>query len=325
MRAYVPTDVVVAAAAAAVWGAAAAIGFLLARLASVRAARIASWTLLVLGTLGVDRLCAAQPPGFRMVALATFALIAMKSIVVTEERARGLARPSMGTWIAFALGWVGMQPRLFARPRRALGGAGDLLASGAVAVVAGAVAIALARAAWTSLHSRMVATVLLLAGLSALVHFGLLNLLAAAWRASGAPVDALFRAPWRAQSLAEFWARRWNLAFSEMTSAAVYRPLAGRLGRGPGLLAGFAMSGLLHELAISLPVRAGFGLPLAYFLIHGSLVAGERALAARGRPVAGAWGRAWTVFWLVAPLPLLFHRPFLAGVAWPLIGIPAEG
>ena len=103
-----------------------------------------------------------------------------------------------------------------------------------------------------------------------------------------------------------------------MTSIAVYRPLASRLGRGPALLAGFAMSGLLHEMAISLPVRAGFGLPLAYFLIQGGLVAGERALAARGRPVAGPLGRAWTLFWLVAPLPLLFHRPFLAGVAWPL-------
>jgi alginate O-acetyltransferase complex protein AlgI len=33
-----------------------------------------------------------------------------------------------------------------------------------------------------------------------------------------------------------------------------------------------------------------------------------------------AWrGRLWTVFWLVLPLPLLFHRPFLAGVVWPLL------
>jgi hypothetical protein len=31
-------------------------------------------------------------------------------------------------------------------------------------------------------------------------------------------------------------------------------------------------------------------------------------------------GRAWALAWLV--LPLLFHRPLLAGVLWPLIGIP---
>jgi len=35
-----------------------------------------------------------------------------------------------------------------------------------------------------------------------------------------------------------------------------------------------------------------------------------------------AWfGRLWTLSWLTLPLPLLFHRPFLAGVIWPLLGI----
>jgi len=77
-------------------------------------------------------------------------------------------------------------------------------------------------------------------------------------------------------------------------------------------------------MALSVPVRAGLGLPLLYFLLQGGLVLVERALAARGRPLGGATGRAWTVFWLVLPLPLLFHRPFLAGVAWPLIGMPAS-
>jgi hypothetical protein len=33
-------------------------------------------------------------------------------------------------------------------------------------------------------------------------------------------------------------------------------------------------------------------------------------------------GRPWALAWLVLPLPILFHRPFLAGVLWPLIGIP---
>ena len=31
--------------------------------------------------------------------------------------------------------------------------------------------------------------------------------------------------------------------------------------------------------------------------------------------------RAWTLFWLVAPLPLLFHPPFLRGIVWPLVGL----
>src|SRR5206468_7769584 len=120
----------------------------------------------------------------------------------------------------------------------------------------------------------------------------------------------------------EFWSRRWNLAFSEMTAIAIYQPLALRLGRGPALMAGFALSGLLHEMAISVPVRAGYGLPLLYFMIQGGLVLVERALSRNGHALDGWLGRAWAYFWLALPLPLLFHRPFLAGIVWPLIGIP---
>ena len=72
-------------------------------------------------------------------------------------------------------------------------------------------------------------------------------------------------------------------------------------------------------------MRAAFGLPLLYFIIHGVLVAFEGTRAQSGRPLRGWAGRAWATVWLVAPLPLLFHRPFLAGVVWPLVGIPAEG
>jgi hypothetical protein len=42
---------------------------------------------------------------------------------------------------------------------------------------------------------------------------------------------------------------------------------------------------------------------------------------ARDRPVAWV-GRVWTLACLVLPLTMLFHRPLLAGVLWPLIGIP---
>ena len=139
------------------------------------------------------------------------------------------------------------------------------------------------------------------------------------------PCRAVFVAPHRSESLGEFWSRRWNLAFSEMTSSAVYRPLAARAGRGVALAAAFLLSGLLHEMAISLPVRTGYGGPLAYFALHGALVAVERAAERRGVAVGGAAGRVWTAAWLLLPLPLLFHQPFLAGVVWPLAGITSWG
>ena len=98
-----------------------------------------------------------------------------------------------------------------------------------------------------------------------------------------------------------------------MIAVTVHRPVRRVAGETAGLFASFLASGLLHEIAISAPVNAGYGLPTLYFLLHGALVAVER----RYPRVAT---RAWTVFWLVAPLPILFHPPFLRGVVWPLVG-----
>lgn len=154
-------------------------------------------------------------------------------------------------------------------------------------------------------------------------YFGVFDLLAAAWRWQGIDCQRLFRSPLRSTNLREFWGRRWNLAFSEMTAIAIYQPLVRYAGRKLTLTASFLCSGLLHELAISVPVRAGYGLPMAYLLLHGLLVTIEALLAKANEPIdRDPWiGRGWTFAWLVAPLPILFHRPFLASVVWPLIGM----
>ncbi len=169
-----------------------------------------------------------------------------------------------------------------------------------------------------------VMTILLLPGLSLLMHFGLFHVLAGLWRGVGAETQALFRNPLKSTSLSEFWGRRWNLAFSEMTALAVFRPLRNVVGPRMATIAAFMFSGLLHELAISVPVQAGYGLPFLYFLLHALAMQIEDALSKRGHRIdAVQWrGRLWTIVWLLAPLPLLFHRPFLEGCVWPLIGLP---
>lgn len=322
MTAYVPTGPAIVLALAVILGSVLVAGYAMLRIRRVRQTRVVAWMLLVIGTAGVERLCAGEPPGVRMIALISYALLVMKIIVVLEEEARGLTPLTFGRWLGFAAAWLGMQPRLFAAPPAGpLPGAGALMRRGTTNLVAGTVLVMLARLAWTGTRSHLLASLLLIPGLSLQLHFGVCNLLAGAWRRRGVPCDALFRAPIRSRNLGDFWSRRWNLAFSEMTAIAVYRPLAASAGRGPALMAGFALSGLLHEMAISVPVRAGLGLPLVYFLVHGGLVLAERTLSRAGHPLSGWPGRAWAVFWLVAPLPILFHRPFLAGVIWPLIGM----
>jgi alginate O-acetyltransferase complex protein AlgI len=191
-------------------------------------------------------------------------------------------------------------------------GAAALVKAGLAYIALGTALFLLTLLAWRLIASPVLATVLLLPALSFLLHFGAFGVLAGLWRAAGADVGPLFRAPWRAESLGEFWSRRWNLAFSEMTALAVYRPIAVRAGRKAALATAFLFSGLLHEVAISLPVRAGYGRPLLYFAIHGVLTQMERE--------RGPFGRMVTLLAVVLPLPLLFHPPFLRGVIWPLLG-----
>ena len=170
---------------------------------------------------------------------------------------------------------------------------------------------------------RFFATVLLLPALSLILHFGIFDVLAGVWRRAGVDARPLFRTPLASRSLSDFWSRRWNLAFSEMMTLAISRPLTGLVGRNAATVIAFVASGLLHELAISVPVLAGFGLPLCYFLLHGGLVMVEGAFEKAGHAVTGwsGWAHVWVLTWLVLPLPILFHLPFLRGVVWPLIGM----
>lgn len=202
--------------------------------------------------------------------------------------------------------------------------AADFLLRGLVRLLIGAAMLGLAILSWRWTGSRVLATVFALPGLSLILHFGLFNLACGFWRLFGVPTYTLFPAPLMSTSLAEFWGRRWNLPFTEMIQRALYRPLASPMGRNLAAATGFLFSGVLHECAISVPVMQGFGLPMVYFIIHGALVVLERSTS------LGAWlnnhpfaARIWTLGWLALPMPILFHPPFLAGVVWPLIGVPA--
>ena len=123
-------------------------------------------------------------------------------------------------------------------------------------------------------------------------------------------------APWRARSLADFWGSRWNRAFSHVANRALFRPMTRRFGLAPGTLAGFALSGVAHELVISVPAHAGYGLPTMYFLLQGTGVLLERWLGWRGD-----WrGRLLMVVTLTGPAFWLFHPAFMSGVVEPMTG-----
>ena len=291
--------------------------FAVQRLRYVNAARGIAWLLALAAIVCVERLAAGEGAGMRMCALIAVLLLAMKGVVAVESRARGRAPLTAAAWLRFSC-WFGMRPQVFLGPGRPLDGGRRLFLRGVRRLFLGAALLVVAGVV-TRHASRPAATPLLLVGLSFLVRFGVFNMAAGVWRARGFDCRALFRAPLLAESLGEFWSQRWNLGFSEMTSLALYRPTVRRWGRGPALVLAFLFSGVLHELAISVPVQAGYGGPLAYFVLQSLAVLAEDVLHRRGWPLTGAAGRGYVWACLMLPLPLLFHHAFLEGVAWPLL------
>lgn len=294
------------------------------------AARLAAWMVPLFAVATTELCFFDEPAGFRMLVFIFGALFGMKGVVTAESRHSGEPRLRPLAWFAFAAAWLGMRPNAFANvPGPARNDAGEFLRKGFAGFLSGLALAAGAHGLWNSsptIPNDVLRTALVFAmalpSLSLILHFGIINILVGAWRLVGADCRPLFRQPLRSTSLGEFWSRRWNLAFAEMAAVAVARPLRPHVGKGPALFAAFVFSGLLHEIAISLPVHAGYGLPMAYFILQGLAVAFEKRIVRKGTPIdARPWlGRLWTAAWLILPLPVLFHPPFFKAIILPLIG-----
>jgi hypothetical protein len=157
-------------------------------------------------------------------------------------------------------------------------------------------------------------------GFVLILHFGALHLLSCAWRSLEVPARPLMNRPLASTSLGEFWGRRWNTAFRDLTHRFLFEPLTSRFGPRVGVLAGFAFSGVVHELVISAPAGAGYGGPTLFFAIQGVAVTVERSAFGRRMGLGrGLIGRTFVIVTLVVPVGLLFHRPFVVGIITPFM------
>ncbi len=159
-----------------------------------------------------------------------------------------------------------------------------------------------------------------LIGLSLVLHFGFFRLLHWLWKRAGVGVERIMDAPLRATSLEEFWGRRWNRAFRDFAHVWVFRPALRRVGPMAAMALVFLFSGIIHDLGISVPAGAGYGLPTLYFGLQFLGVVVQRSTIARrfGLDRGGAgWGL--TALFILGPAGWLFHPPFLRVVILPFL------
>jgi hypothetical protein len=159
-----------------------------------------------------------------------------------------------------------------------------------------------------------------LTGIAFVLHFGALHLLSCAWRAQGIDARPIMDWPIAATNLADFWGRRWNTAFRDLTHRIFFRPVLKRWGTTWAVIAGFVFSGLIHDVAISLPAGGGYGWPTLYFLLQCAALFFERSSAGKQLGLAAGW-RGWlfTMLVVLAPVYFLFHPPFIHRVVVPFL------
>jgi hypothetical protein len=160
-----------------------------------------------------------------------------------------------------------------------------------------------------------------MAGIILILHFGTFHVLSLLWRAAGVCAPPIMQAPLSATSLSDFWGRRWNLGFRQLTHRLIFAPMRNRIGAPGPILLSFFASGVIHDLVISLPARGGYGLPTGYFVLQGLGVLFERSRAgAKLGLSAGVCGWLFAVVCAGAPAFLLFHPLFVHRVILPFLG-----
>ncbi len=167
----------------------------------------------------------------------------------------------IGRSLAYLLLWPGMDARsfLFCPPPTVRPSRTQWFNACAKSALGAALFWGIARLAWPG-HDLVVGWIGMV-GLIFLLHFGSFDVLALLWQRVGLDARPIMHSPIVSTSLAEFWGRRWNMGFRSLGHRFIYGPLHGRLGVAGATMAVFIASGLVHDLVISLPAGAGFGLP----------------------------------------------------------------
>lgn len=260
--------------------------------------RLVGWLLLGVMVAGADLALTDSGAVVRMVGICCVMLGGMKGLVYAEWA--GEQRLTWSRYAVFAFLWFGMDPASFLSRRKGLSWKDEVRTGSWLMAIGTLTAWAVWAMEWRQI-------LVMFVPMSLGFHFGALRVLKGALRAAGFPVRTLFPNPLEARGFGDFWSRRWNVGYSQMMQRLVGRPMEARFGASAGLIAIFLVSGLLHELAITLSVHSGHGLPTLYFSLHGALTLLEKKV---GRPL----GKVPALLAVALPLGLLFPPAFQSEV-----------
>jgi alginate O-acetyltransferase complex protein AlgI len=248
------------------------------------------------------------PAWIAMVLMTIALLLGLKLLTRWPLRSHAGAKRSL----AYLFAWPGLDAKRFLSPARPKKVESDRILFACMNLLCGATLVWLVARFAPASHP-LIAGWIGMIGLVKLLHFGLLQLICITWQRAGVDAPLMMAQPVRSTTVADFWSR-WNLPFRAFAYTCLLRPLRS-LGLGTATMITFVVSGLLHELAISVPAGAGFGGPTIYFVLQGLAILFQRSVALRA-----SWlGRLFTWIVLIAPLPLLFHPPFIERVVLPLM------
>jgi hypothetical protein len=293
------------------------LGFVLMKMSQKAILRTIVWVVPFLDIIGGYFLITDSRPWYSMMVYIFLLFLGMKTVTVVY-RYPDKGRLNLLQWLAFALGWPGMDPIPFEQ----LGKGkrikpSTLVTSGLISFATGTILLLLFACLlkYHVLHYYIIC-LLSFIPLVMIFHAGLFNIGAAAWGLVGVQLSPLMDAPWKSDSVGSFWGRRWNIAFIQMTKITLFVPLARKGKSMLALLLSFFISGIFHEVALSLPVGSGYGLPMLYFILQSVFVLIERKFIHELSPIAR---RLWTFICLLLPFPLLLHPIFIHEIMLPFL------
>lgn len=277
-------------------------------------ARGTNWSLKLLAVVswcvGLSLLVVfySAPPAIKLLVASLGLLVFVKLAAYLWQRSEGGPRLQLVPFLLYMFSWPGVDVSGF-RERRSqpLAKTGERFLESWIALLLGIAGLVFS--AYMGGGESILWNYVGLYCFLLIFHLGLVEVMTDGLRLLGYSPQSGFDRPYLATSLRDFWSYRWNRAFIDMNKIFFLKTFKNKVPAPVLILFIFAISGVLHELALSYPVNAGWGLPLLYFVIQGAGFLLERQMR---------FPRVLVLAWVILPSPLLFHPWFVNGLVGPL-------